>query len=34
MTGAISAKLGTHILYGSGSASIDTEVKRSKVKVT
>jgi len=31
---AISTKLGSHLLYGSGSASIDPEVKRSKVKVT
>ena len=31
---AINAELGTRILYSSRSASIDPEVKRSKVKVT
>jgi len=30
----MNTKLGTHILYDSLSASSDTEVKRSKVKVT
>jgi len=34
MAWAINTKLGTHILYGSASASINAEVKRSKVKVT
>jgi len=34
MAWAINTKLGTHILHGSCSASIDPKVKRSKVKVT
>jgi len=33
-TSAINTKLGTHALYGRTSACIDSEVKRSKVKVT
>ena len=34
MTRAINTKLGTHVRCGSGSACIDPEVKKSKVKVT
>jgi len=33
MARAINTELGTHIFYGSRSASIDPEVKRSKFKV-